>query len=77
MVHSCITLLFCIDSNECEDEDICGPYGECVDLPIRYYCNCQTGFYFYEETGQCESELCMHTKYIEFFYPYIMISDTL
>ena len=47
-----------VDPNDCEDEDICGPYGECVDLPNRYYCNCQIGYYFYEDTGQCESELC-------------------
>ena len=50
------TFLF-VDPNDCEDEDICGPYGECVDLPIRYYCNCQIGYYFYEDTGQCESEV--------------------
>ena len=45
------------DQNDCEDEDICGPYGECVNLPIRYYCNCQIGYYFFEDTGRCEREL--------------------
>ena len=33
-----------VDINECDEGPKCGPYGECVNLPGSYTCDCNPGF---------------------------------
>lgn len=53
------------DINECEDEGVCGEYEVCVDTPGGYYCECQDGYYFNQDTERCDSEsLTLEHEYL-------------
>ena len=35
----------CVDTDECLDEDTCGPNTECVNTEGSYQCYCEDGYY--------------------------------
>ncbi|XP_059892732.1 adhesion G protein-coupled receptor E1-like isoform X1 [Gadus macrocephalus] len=50
----------CIDLNECQHENICGPNSSCVNTPGSHHCECKKGFALSSDqtTSEGAAEIC-------------------